>query len=57
MKFCDIVFTISNASPTALFLVRFTKTISSSDVEAAKNPMTEPTRPTPTIDIISIHTT
>ena len=41
----------------ALFLVLFTKTTSSSDVDAARNPMAEPTRPVPIIDKISIHST
>ena len=52
-----IVLTISSASPIALFLVLFTRTISSSDVDAARNPMAEPTRPVPIIDIITTHAT
>jgi hypothetical protein len=56
-ELCGIVFTISNASPMALFLLRFTKIMSSSDADAARNPTAEPTRPTPIIEIISIHTT
>jgi len=52
-----IVFTMSSVSPKALFLVLFTRTMSSSDVDAARNPMAEPTRPVPIIDKMSIHTT
>jgi hypothetical protein len=52
-----IVLTISSASPIALFLVLFTRIISSSYVDAARNHMAEPTRPVPIIDKISIHAT
>jgi hypothetical protein len=46
---------ISSASPIALFLVRFTKTRSSSAVDAIRNPMAEPTLPAPIIEIIEFH--
>jgi len=56
-EFGGTVFAISSASPIALFLFLFTRMISSSDVDAARNPIAEPTLPTPIIEIISIHTT
>jgi hypothetical protein len=50
-----IAFVISSASPIALFFVEFTKIISSSDVNAARNPTAEPTLPAPIIDMIEFH--
>ena len=44
-------FEISNASPIALFLVLFSKTTSSSEFEAIRKAIAEPTRPLPIIDI------
>ena len=46
---------MSSASPIALFFVEFTKTISSSAVDAARNPIAEPTLPAPIIDMIEFH--
>jgi hypothetical protein len=43
---------MSSVSPIALFFVEFTKIISSSAVDAARNPMAEPTLPAPIMDII-----
>jgi len=49
---CDIAFVISSASPIALLLVEFTRTMSSREVDAARNAIAEPTLPAPIIDII-----
>ena len=48
-------FVMSSASPIALFFVEFTRIISSSAVDAARNPMAEPTLPAPIIDMIEFH--
>lgn len=50
-----IAFVMSSASPIALFFVEFTRMISSSAVDAARNPTAEPTLPAPIIDIIEFH--
>src|SRR5574340_1044152 len=54
-EFCGITFTISSASPMALFLFLFTKTTSSRDEAAIRKPMVEPTLPVPIIEITLIH--
>ena len=50
-EFSGIVFDRSNASPIAFFFVLFTRTISSSEFDATRNPNAEPTFPLPIIDI------
>jgi len=45
------VFERSSASPIAFFFVLFTRTISSSEFDATRNPNAEPTFPLPIIDI------
>lgn len=51
LEFSGIVLEISNDSPIAFFFVLFTRTISSSEFEAARNAKAEPTFPLPIIDI------
>lgn len=46
-----IALEISRASPMALFLVLFSKTISSNEFEAQRNAKEEPTKPLPIIEI------
>ena len=53
-EFLGIAFEISNASPSALLLVRLTKIISSREFEAQRNAIEEPTRPLPIIEIRKI---
>lgn len=50
-----IAFVMSSASPIALFFVEFTRIISSSAVDAARNPTAEPTLPAPIIDMMEFH--
>lgn len=45
------MFERSSVSPIAFFFVRFTRTKSSSEFEATRNPNAEPTFPLPIIDI------
>ena len=51
LEFSGIVFERSNASPIAFFLVRLTRTTSSSELEATRNVIAEPTFPLPITDI------
>ncbi len=46
-----MAFEISNASPKAFSLVRFSKTISSNEFEAQRKAREEPTNPLPIMEI------
>ncbi len=50
-EFSGIAFEISSACPSALSLWRLTRCMSSSEVDAARNAMAEPTLPLPMIEI------
>jgi hypothetical protein len=50
-EFLGIAIDISKASPSALLLVRLSRTISSSEFEAQRNAIEEPTKPLPIIVI------
>ena len=50
-EFSGIEFVRSKASPIAFVFVLFTRTISSSEFEAARKATADPTFPLPTIDI------